>query len=162
LREWQFLYGKGARSKVAAGSDKNDLSHFQQLLLSSKEFTMKRFCLILGLAALAFLISFSPTARADRVGGPAFQPGVLVTGFSQTYGPVYFVGGRIAIVSLNSDRINDLTLVIRDGYGNAFLLGAPSVGLQKAASWVPPYTGYYYVSVQNNGAFLTSYSIETN
>lgn len=106
------------------------------------------------IASAILLCSFFPV-QAGRIGGPAFQSVVLFPGQVVFYDVLFFSN---SFVCVESQRCNDLDLVVTDGFNSKRGFGFG----RKIVNFCPPRPGYFRVLVKNTGLTPTFAVIKTN
>src|SRR6516225_3289136 len=104
---------------------------------------------IASVASLLVVLGFASFAAADPPGGPI--TGIArVSAFSVNVHKVLYTGGEQADFSIAGDGDTTLNLVVRDAAGNE-IVRTRGPGDRCRATWRPARTGYFYISVVNQG-----------
>jgi hypothetical protein len=118
-----------------------------------KEFKMKS---IAALASVVVLLGMTAFASADPVPGPS--GGVArVEARDVNVHKVLYRGGEQADFAIVGDGDTTLNIVVRDANGNE-LARTTGPGDRCRATWRPDQTGYFYISVINEGNVYNRYT----
>lgn len=113
---------------------------------------MKFFASLTGVAALLLVASI---ASADPVGGPSSGL-TMVPAYAVNVHKVLYRGGERADFAIKGDGDTTLNLVVRDAAGNE-VIRTRGPGDRAYLYWYPTRTGYYYISVVNEGSVYNQY-----
>jgi hypothetical protein len=113
---------------------------------------MKFFASSTCIAALLFVAS---VASADPVGGPSGGL-TMVRANSANVHKVLYRGGEQADFAIKGDGDTTLNLVVRDAAGNE-IVRTRGPGDRAHVYWRPTQTGYFYISVVNEGRTYNQY-----
>src|SRR5262245_24599285 len=108
------------------------------------------------LTCVAVLLSVASLAFADLVGGPS--GGVTrVEARGVNVHKVLYRGGEQADFKIAGDGFTILNLVVRDANGNV-VVRTSGPGDKARTTWIPAQTGYFYISVINEGGAFNQYN----
>jgi hypothetical protein len=111
---------------------------------------------IVSLTCLAAVLTFASLASADPVGGPSGGT-TRVQAYSTNVHKVLYRGGEQADFMIVGDGDTTLNVVVRDGNGNV-VFRTTGPGDRFNVSWRPSQTGFFYISVVNQGNVYNQYS----
>jgi hypothetical protein len=111
---------------------------------------------IVSLTCLAAVLTFASIASADPVGGPI--GGVTrVQAHATNVHKILYRGGEQADFMIVGDGDTTLNVVVRDGAGN-IVFRTTGAGDRFNVSWRPARTGFFYISVVNEGRVYNQYT----
>jgi hypothetical protein len=111
---------------------------------------------IASLACVAVLLGFASFAVADPVGGP-ISGTTRVEARGVNVHKVLYRGGEQADFAIAGDGDTALNIVVHDANGNV-VLRTRGPGDVARATWRPNQTGYFYISVINEGGVYNRYT----
>jgi hypothetical protein len=102
------------------------------------------------------------TAAATRgaVGGPKFRVGSIL-GFSRDVYHFKFRGGEFARAEVVGDGSQDLDCYVKDEQGN-IVAKDDDPGDDCTMDWIPAWSGYFFIIIENRGSGSALYRVVTN
>jgi len=100
------------------------------------------------------------SAQAGRVGGPGEAVEIVYAGEVDEY-TIWFRADEVAQVVVDGDGSSDLDLFVYDENGNPVASDTDYTDYC-VATWVPRWTGRYFIRVANRGPRANVYGLRTN
>lgn len=99
-------------------------------------------------------------ATRGRVGGPGEKYSYVVGNGTDSY-EISFISGELAEIGVKGDGDTDLDLIVYDSNGNLIVQDVDYTDTCYV-SWVPSWTGRYFVKIVNHGPIANNYLMLTN
>ena len=121
---------------------------------------LKRLFLTISVGVLA--LCFAPASVfAGAVGGPKSLLTTVDAFGTDRIQAIYFEAGEVAVVRVVGDGTSDLDMYVYDENGN-LITKDDDASDDCVATFVPRWTGRFYVVVRNRGGIWNRYVLRTN